>query len=397
MAYSRRRKASSRGTSRPRRSGRYSRRSYSSRRVNIRRYHGGNPLRRGNTVQAQKCKCPGELTPSQKFMLAQIDPFDSKAAGAKIPDSNMMPSIANHDTDIVRGLGPSGTNTVAAWAFRPSYTGAVVIGSAGATDVSWGANWAANAVGRSKQAAYAGQIELTRPVAHGLRLTSPLAPTSATGFVHIGLATESTLSETTWTYPTNPGDMANLQFYKRVTLASLTQTPLTAINKWLDDTAFRYSSPNGFVTGSGSAEFQTDLSWATIIVLLEGVQTPATTCLSFEHLLLSEGIPQRNGVFVGSQAAANSPATLAAVSSAQSGIDPFHNESQQDSYMNQGMSALASGAAAAGELVFNTIALPLLEKVGFATVATAATTTVNAIMGVGGISGVNSNPRRISI
>jgi len=396
MAYSRRRKATSRGSSRPRRSGRYTRRSYTPRRVNIRRYHSGNPLRRGNQQQAEKCKCPGELTPSQKFMLAQIDPFDTKSAGAKIPDSNMMPSISNHDTDIVAGIGPSGTNTVAAWAFRPAYQYGHVQASPAAGSVSWGTAYGNFALSRSKATAYAGQIELTRPVAHAVRITCPYAPTTASGFVHIGLATETVYGENTWTWPTTVAEMANLQFYKRVTLASLTQTPFTVINKWLDDTAFRYSSPASLVGTAGSQDFQTDLSWATIIVMIEGTQ-PGGTSLSFEHLLLSEGIPQRNGVFVGSQAAPNSPATIAAVSSAQSSIDPFHNEAQQDSYMNQGMSALASGAAAAGELVFNTVALPLLEKVGFASVATAAATTVNAIMGVGGISGVNSNPRRISI
>ena len=38
--------------------------------------------------------------------------------------------------------------------------------------------------------------------------------------------------------------MRDLPFYRKVTLASLTQSPLTVVNKFLDQTAFRYTDPS---------------------------------------------------------------------------------------------------------------------------------------------------------
>lgn len=45
------------------------------------------------------------LTPSAKFAMAQLDPFDPAVAGAKIPDSNTMPSISSSDIDILSVVG----------------------------------------------------------------------------------------------------------------------------------------------------------------------------------------------------------------------------------------------------------------------------------------------------
>jgi len=353
----------------------------------------GNPLRRGNVAQANRSS--EAMTPTQKYMFAQLDPFDTKSSGAKIPDSNMMPSITNTDTDI-QSLTTSAVGTdIRAVAFRPAYRSGVVYGTAGAV-VDWGATFAANAVNRSKLTPYSAQIELTRPTAHAIRLTSPVAPTAATGFIHLGISTETFYGKTTWELPTTVAAMANLQFYKRVTLASLTQSPLTMINKWIDDTAFRYSAPNSQVAGAAENEFQTDLGWGIMVVMTEGCPV-STNVLSIEHLLLSEGIPQRDGVFIGSQAAPNAPAAISATTSAIAEIEPFHNEAQQDSYINQGLTAMANGARASGEMAFNNFALPLLERFGFAAGATAATVAAQRIAGVGGIQGVNSNPARLAI
>lgn len=353
----------------------------------------GNRLRRGNVAQANKPL--QDLSPSQKFMFAQLDPFDTKSSGAKIPDSNMMPSITNTDTDVISFASSATATDLRAIAFRPAYANATVIGNAGAT-VNWGVAFATNSFTRSKFTQYSAQIELTRPVAHAIRVTSPVAPTSATGFVHLGISTEAFLAKTTWELPTSVAAMANLQFYKRVTLASLTQTPLTMINKWIDDTAFRYSAPNSAAATADNNEFQTDLGWGIMVVMIEGVPT-GTNVLSFEHILLSEGIPQRDGVFIGSQAAPNSPGVLSATSSAISSIEPFHNEAQQESHVQQGLNALYEGGKAAGTQVFTNAVLPLLQRFGYATAGTALTMAANQLAGVGGIQGVNSNAGRLTM
>lgn len=354
-------------------------------------------MRRRPSVRSQRrTHVCSTMSPSAKFALAQLDPFDNSALGAKIPDSNTMPSLSNHDTDILSVLGPVALGELSAYAFRPQYTQAVITATFGGGSIQWGATYGSNATNRQKRSNYLSAIELTRPVAHAIRLSSPVSPTTASGFVHIGLATETNYLNASWTFPTNVSEMSGLQHYKRVTLASLTQSPLTVINKWLDDTGFRYSAPSSGLVLGGDATFQTDYGWGVIVVICEGTPVSAQV-LSVEHLLVSEGIPQKSGVIIGSVAAPNSPGTMSAVGTMSTEQTPFHTEAEQDSYIQRGVDAIARGAAAAGEQVYSNVAIPLLERVGSFGAATAAQMAYNALTGVGGLPGVNANAGRLAL
>jgi len=348
------------------------------------------------------CKCPGELTPTAKFALAQLDPFHPNALGAKIPDSNTMPSIANASQDQVSApLATTGFMT--GFAFRPYYSYATIAATpASATAVTWGANVAANASNRRDYTSFVAQMEASRPVAHAVRLVSQLAPTSATGFVHIGLSTESYYGNVsaTWQFPTTVNEMTGLAFYKRVTLASLTQSPLTVINKWIDERGFQYHDPAQVpVISSGAPSEVTSpfgFSWSTIVVLIEGApSTPSP--LSAEHLLLTESLPKKDSILIGTQAAPNSPGTMSAVSTMSGNTDFTHTEDGQDSYIQRGLESFQEGAAVAGEQVWNNVAQPLLSKLGGYAVNTAFNAVVAGMMGRGGLPGVNSNPARLSL
>jgi len=354
------------------------------------------PARRTRKAPRDKCICPVVLTPAQKFIMAQLDPFDTNSVnGAKIPDSNTIPSIANTDIDIINITTSAVATDLAGAGFRPTYTWGTIAATAGAS-LSWGIAYTTNASNRSKRAAYVTAIELTRPVAHGIRISSPVAPTSASGFVHLGLSTETTFGAATWQYPTTVAGMSNLQFYKRVTLASLTQSPITVINKWIDDTGFRYVSPNADQVSTNAAGFQTDYGWANIVILVEGAPV-SSTVLSVEHILLSEGLPQKDGVLIGSVAAANSPETMSAAGELSTAQEPFHTEAEQDSYISRGISAVAQGAAAHGENIFNNVAVPLLQRAGQYGVNVAANMAMLAMAGRGGIGGVNNNANRLML
>lgn len=353
------------------------RRPYRKRRTTVRR------RTRRRTVQRKSkkdpCKCPGELSPSARFVMAQIDPFEPNALGAKVPDSNTMPSLANADTDQVTldALGTAGHHQ--AFAFNPTYRGGVIAGTAAVGGVIWSTPTILN---RRNYANIVGSIEAIRPVAHAVRLSSALAPTSATGFVHIGLAIESRRNHTTGAtavpdLPKSVNEMTGLAHYKRVTLASLTQSPLTVINKWIDETAFRYEDPRAFRNYiSEGSDTLTDTTfnffggWAAIVVYYEGAplgQTP----LSVEHLLLTECLPQKSSFIIGSQAAPNSPATMAATSQMQAQTEFSHTEAQQPSYIQRSVNAFAEGAAQAGTAFENSVVIPLMQRAGYAVAGTA--------------------------
>jgi len=340
------------------------------------------------------CRCPGELSAPAKFALAQLDPFYSGVAGAKIPDSNSIPSISTTDIEQVTLTSSAVAADLNGMAFRPQYTWGTQTATAGAA-LNWGVAYVTNSANRSKRTGYVAAIELTRPVAHAIRISCPVAPTTASGFVHIGISTETSYGAATWQYPTSIATVSGVQFYKRVTLASLTQSPLTIINKWLDDTAFRYSGPTSdLVQGTGNS-FQTDFAWGTIVIITEGVPV-STAVISAEHLLISEGIPTKDAPILGTPAAMSSPGTLSATSSMSANTEPFHTDAEQDSYISQGVNALAQGARAQGDAVFQQVAVPILNQVGAAGVSLASNYFMNSVAGIGGISGVNSNAYRIA-
>jgi len=382
------------------------------RRRSVRRRASPTYRRRTTTRMAgsrkKPCVCPGELSPAAKFALAQIDPFEPKCLGAKIPDSNTIPSIANADTDQVSLAAPSANGNLIAIAFAPSYAAAQQAATDGAGSVTWNAaSWAS----RRNYANVVSSIEAIRPVAHALRLSSPLAPTSTVGFVHVGLAVESRIgsaaSSTAPDLPTTVNAMTGLAHYARFTLASLTQSPVTVINKWIDETGFRYDDPRsgpnyvnpgttpGSVQGAQNS-FNFGQSWAYIVVMVEG-QSTGSSPISFEHLLLTECIPRKDAFILGSAAAPHSPGTMSAVSTMTSEGGFSHTEAQQESYTQQMLSNLASGAATAGEQVFQNVAVPLMQRIGQVAVNSATNYAIQGIVGLAGIAGVNSNANRLRL
>jgi len=347
----------------------------------------------------QNCVCPGELSPTARFALSQIDPFEPRCQGAKVPDSNTIPSISNTDQDQVSLSSGATAGHLHAVAFFPGYTYATVVAGGGAGAVNWTTN-GANA--RRNSAAINNNVEAIRPVAHAVRISSSTAPTTASGFVHVGLAVESRKGGAGGLgpdLPTTINEMTGLPHYKRFTLASLTQSPITVINKWIDETAFRYDDPTSIpvylesTAAIGQMNLNFGQSWATIVVMTEGTEV-SKAILGFEHLLLSECIPKRGSFVLGTQAAPNSPGTMSAVSTMQSGTDFSHTEAEQESYIAQGLAELDRGARIAGAQIWENVAAPLLQRVGNHAVNTGLRMAMGAVMGRGGLPGINSNPNR---
>lgn len=346
------------------------------------------------------------LTPASKFALAQLDPFEIKCLGAKIPDSTTIPSLSHSDVDQVSLAAPPTAGLLVAQAFNPSYVSAQLNANQLTTPSATQIEWAGSFVNRRNFAKMSGNIEAYRPVAHAIRLSCGLSPTTATGFVHLGLCVESRrnndFAANVPNYPDTVNDMTGLAFYRRVTLASLTQSPITIINKWIDDTGFRYDdfSSSYTFTGSGgglptsSLNFQQ--SWGTLVVMVEGAPTGAPV-LNAEHILHSELLPQKDGFVIGTPAAASSPGAMSVVSQMQGETDFSHTEAEQESYIQRGMNEISRGAVVAGEQVYQNVAAPLLYRVGQAAVHTASALAFQALTGRGGLPGINSNPARLAL
>jgi len=298
------------------------------------------------------------MDPGQKFVMIQADPFEPKYFGAKIPDSSTIPSIPTplQYNQTLQTLITSQPAWAAAWAFYPAVQNNFIT-ALGLNASQWSfAAGSATVQSAPQVTSFQSQFEAFRPTAHAIRLTCPFAPTTTTGFVHIAIATETNI-----TAPTVSGQhytqlaesfssMSGYTFYKRVTLASLTQSPITLINKWTDETAFRYQSPlaaEASVNG-GINQFHIPFSWGTLLIAVEGVSTSTTPAviapLTAEVILHSECIPDKNSTLIGSTAAAYSSSTLNAVSQAVAATDFSHTEEQQDRTISNYVSEVANAA-----------------------------------------------------
>lgn len=281
--------------------------------------------RRGTRMMYARTKRRAIRMP--RFLLAQIDPFSRDAMHVRVPDDSTAPSSSFYAYD---ELNLAANNAIiggaAAFYFYPN---PLCIGAQAnsATASSW--TWAANYGGTvlvSKTTAIRAQYTLSRPVAHGIRITCGMAPTSVTGYCHIGLYSLSLFNQPTWKLPTSIADLSELPHYRRVTLASLTQTPLVVCNKFLDPTAFRYTDTGSFETvQAGSAIFQVANSWMGIIVIVEGhgqiVGAPVVTVETICHF---EGQSGYGGLTQDGPAESPRPAEFAATAETVATVGASH-------------------------------------------------------------------------
>lgn len=359
------------------------------------------------------CTCAKSVDPGEKFALIQADPFEPKFFGAKIPDSSTLPSIPtpvqyNYTMSTDATVAP---NLAHAWAFWPTVQSSNSR-AVPATTSTW--TWAGSTDSSAPvSTTFQSQFEAFRPVAHAIRLSCPFAPTSTTGFVHIALATETMYQSVGTTaaqrlqLASSLSDLSGYTFYKRVTLASLTQSPLTLINKWTDETAFRYSSPlsapqnaNPGSDNAGGNQFHIPFSWGVLIVALEGISTSTTagsiTPLQAEVILHTENIPQKTSALIGSTAAAYSSGVLNAVSQAVANTDFAHTEQEQPRVEAQYMTELR---AAGGEFMSG-VGSTLRQYASSAGQAMAYGSMRIAAYGMGralGIGGVNDRANRLAM
>lgn len=327
------------------------------------------------------------------FLMAQIDPFLPVVRGVKVPDANTM------ESSTVQIQDEATLNTVTAqvngWIFNPAITSYVVAGTSGAGSWAWPAAYAGG-TDVSTLASFQAAYTATRCVAHGIRLSCLLAPTTVTGFVHVAVYAPGTFGATTWPFPTTIAAMRDLPHYRKVTLASLTQNPLTITNKFLDQTAFRYIDSAETTAGfnnSSRTSFQVTHSWASIIVAIEGA--PTASALGVEVIQHHECLAKAGTSNGSSPAAPPQPGVMNAAANIAADAQATHFESEQQSVFQQATDAVQAGVRAGAENVFNAAA-PHLARAGERAVYGATAAIINYGMNRargGGMPGINDQNR----
>nr|QXP07804.1 MAG: putative capsid protein [Arizlama virus] len=296
-----------------------------------------------------------------KFRLANIDPFMDQAQGAKIPDSNNYPSTGFTVDDSFTHSADA--NGLTAFVALPNLK-VMKVGHVAATSSTW--TWTAaygGSASSSKLTSVKNNYTLVRPVAHGIRLMCPYAPTNVTGNVHMCIVATSDFNKPTWDFPLSITDMQNCSDYRRYPLASLTQQGVTVVNKFIDCTSQRYFDPDSdLIDNSTDIAFQTN-GWAAICVAVEGA-VPSAVALSVEQRVLFEGIPLKTGIDTASPAAPYDVNELEATSRTAGAIPGAFADNERQDYLSQVSAAMNSGVRAAAENGFENIVLPAAYAFG---------------------------------
>jgi len=336
--------------------------------------------------------------PISKFELGQINPFDKNVYGAKIPDSNTQPSTTSVAEDRIVFTG-SATDLAQCKVFMPNLQNTY----ASSTDSSSSAwTWAAAYGGANSSScrdAFIASFIGVRPVAHGIRISSQAAPTSITGFVHVAVFPIDTFNQSTWNLPVSLSQIAQLPWYRRYTLAQLTQTPVVVVNKFLDCTATRYSDPSSdLVLQSTDAMFQMAGGWCGILVAVEG-QPILTSNLSVENLTHFEVIPKfgtgSGSVFGTSPAAAFSTQKLEAVSRVAGSIDAAFNDEPDslNARLREVSNILGQGASSAVGELYNSYVRPAAWGAGYTATMAGAGYLAGRLARYRGMPGINTAGR----
>lgn len=284
-----------------------------------------------------------------KYVKAMADPFDETVDGVKIPDSNAQPSVSLKCDDTF-DCTVAALQTAAAYAFNPSLAEQTVTANvSGATTWTWPVGFGGVTNG-AKLAQLQNDQEMFRPVAHGIRITSALAPTAAVGFLHVCVFSQSLYNQTTWAYPTSVSSMQNTPGYKRIPIGRLTAEGITIVNRPLDVTAQRYVDTDALPYNNASAmEFHTGMQWCSIIVAVTGC-VASSTPISVEEILHLECIPRSTSIGQATPAAKLNNFAQGAAANANAKVAPTMLDSEKTKRAVQVVEeAITGGQAATGQ------------------------------------------------
>nr|UOF76694.1 coat protein [Cressdnaviricota sp.] len=229
------------------------------------------------------------------YTLAQVNPFDRNCYDCRIPDANTAPSSPFFAYDELQ-MDMSTTNAYCV-ACIPHCQYYAIAATNNVDPSGW--TWPAAFGGlnsQSKASSVTAQYTLARTVAHGIRISCGLSPTTVTGYVHVALYSLSDYGQTTWQYPTTIAQMTELPYYRRFTLAELTQGAVTISNKFNDISSrlYRDTSDTGKPTLTGTL-YQWSQGWMSILVAVEGAPS-GSRALVIESINHMEGQSKFSGL-----------------------------------------------------------------------------------------------------
>jgi hypothetical protein len=230
--------------------------------------------------------------PMPKFLLANIDPFNVAARGAKVPDDDSSFSFPIDDQNSTAAVS-DGTYGAVAYGILADINNYAIINATttGSTTVTWSANWNQQYATASITALQSSS-SMYRIVGYGVKLTCPMPLTSCAGNVHvcyfpIDLANVGYST----TVPTTVGSMVKMPGYCQYPLGSLIKDDAYISGRVTGTDSYAYRDINAVIGGSTrqNTAVTVEYGWMGILIFVEGAPT-STPVLEIETVYHIEGI-----------------------------------------------------------------------------------------------------------
>lgn len=273
-------------------------------------------------------------TPASAFACGQINPFDHRSVGGKIPDFCNMPTgclTYKASTVVVTdaagyAAGFFSTPDRGVWHIRPSaiVAGTITWASVGTSTLP---NWSATS----------SFFDMHRTVSYGIRVTCDQSLLNASGHVYLACAPLDLYNEV-YGYtdmPISESEMESIQGVVKISIAELATRPFIVPAKIQDAGITGFLDTNAPAAAENS--IPSGVGWSAIVYYVSGASA-STNLLSFEYIAHLEVLvgPGSNGILEASTCCYN-PEVLAVVSSITANNPTAHadNSDTVDGYLNK--------------------------------------------------------------
>lgn len=263
-------------------------------------------------AKSRKAKTPQKTKTVPRYVLSQVDPFNERSFGVKVPDSNTADSsTAFSRNDYSLSTPASGGAGVI---FRSS-PHAYLVGPTTATQTAW--TWPAafaNSVPVSNLTNLQAAFAAVRTVSFGIQISTRMSYTAAAGIVHVALLPDM-VNLTTWDYPATTSILGYAPFHVKIPMTEIVENGYTVTSRFTDATAHKYMDTGSTDIGTYNASNPTP-GWNAIMVWVEGAPA-SSVVLDIEYIAHYECLSPSTstaGIIASSPAVPHSPAVMSAVS-----------------------------------------------------------------------------------
>lgn len=211
---------------------------------------------------------------------ARVNPYCPLAAGARCPDEFGYPTATAVLKNQLNLVTNSGGFYAGAWSYHPNR----FFQQYASIDANGTVTWAGGSTQNVPQLDALRQMaQVVRSVGWGLRITTDLSLTSASGHLWIAHCPEDTSRLIQDTLPSTEAQFATLPVSMKFSLVELAERPLIVPGKAFDNGIYRFRDVDDDWKDGNGYQVESSTGWTNIAIYITGAPASAN-CINVEYI-----------------------------------------------------------------------------------------------------------------